>query len=201
MRPIGSENRGSVLDSEQREAMSSSRASRRSTRPMLSRWLPRAGILIAVLAGAYLAVLVYPQPLFAFALDGPVITLHADRALPAEARDVVACATAKVRRSPLFDEERHHDVYISADAWRWRIVANVHPGAGAVALAPIGRAVFVRRAHIQAREGGCRQRGPRAGRGGGSHRLPPQGPDGGSGDWRAVAVGFPRGPPSGPEIP
>jgi hypothetical protein len=95
-----------------------------------------------------LAVLVYPQPLFAFALDGPVITLHADRALPAEARDVVARATAKVRRSPLFDEERHHDVYISADAWRWRIVANVHPGAGAVALAPIGRAVFVRRAHI-----------------------------------------------------
>lgn len=110
--------------------------------------LRRALVSLLALAAAYVALLVFPAPLFAHARAGRFVTVHADAPIPASADAVIADAEARVERSALFVPGVTHDVYVCQSLWRWRLVSNRAVGAGAIAMAPIGHAVFTRPAHF-----------------------------------------------------
>ncbi len=108
----------------------------------------RALVSVIALAAAYVALLVFPSPLFAHARTGRFLTVHADAPIPASADAVIADAEARVERSALFVPGASHDVYVCQSSWRWRLVSNRAFGSGAFAMAPIGRSVFTRPAHF-----------------------------------------------------
>lgn len=98
---------------------------------------------------AYTVLLVVPAPLFAHARDGRFVKVHADEPIPPSAALVIRETEALVRRSPIFVPEVHHDIYVCQHLWRWNLLSNIRSNAGAVAMAPIGRAVFTRPAHFE----------------------------------------------------
>lgn len=104
--------------------------------------------LVGMVAG-YASLLITPDPLFAYEARGEFIEVHSDEALPAQAHDVIARAEARVRRSPLFDASREHHVYVCNSEWRWSLLSGWNSGAGAIAMAPIGRSVFTREARFE----------------------------------------------------
>jgi hypothetical protein len=118
--------------------------------PALRSRARRIALGLGVLVSAYLGLLVHPDPLFAHTLSGEVITAHADVPLPPAMEHTLAVAEARIRASPLFDASRHHDVYFCQDLWRWRLVSGWNERAAGIALAPLGRAVFFRPAHLDA---------------------------------------------------
>ncbi|HVU51680.1 MAG TPA: hypothetical protein VHL80_13385 [Polyangia bacterium] len=80
-------------------------------RPRL-RVLRRALVGLAALAAGYLALVIHPQPLFAYTLQRGNIVLHARAPLPPEAAPMLDDALARVSRSPLYDAARTHDVFL-----------------------------------------------------------------------------------------
>jgi hypothetical protein len=115
----------------------------------LKKTLLRGVLGLVAIATAYLTLLVAPDPLFAYEERGRFIEVHSDEALPPEARDVIAIAEARVERSPLFDASREHHVYVCNTRWRWSLFSRWDSGAGAIAMAPIGRSVFTREARFE----------------------------------------------------
>jgi hypothetical protein len=103
---------------------------------------------LALAAVAYLTLLVFPDPLFAHVREGASITLHADTPIPEAADAVVRDAEARLARSPLFDPEVHHDVYVCNALWRWRLLSPGAFGSGAYALGPFARPIYTRPAHF-----------------------------------------------------
>jgi hypothetical protein len=67
--------------------------------------------LLVFTSACYVGLLAHPQPLFAYTLARGNITIHARRPLPVEAGPILDDALARVRRSPLYDPARAHDVY------------------------------------------------------------------------------------------
>jgi hypothetical protein len=103
---------------------------------------------VTLAALTYLALLIHPDPLFAHTLRGSFITAHADEPLPAAMRGTLALAESHVRTSPLFDPSREHHAYFCQSRWRWDVLSGWNHRAAAVALAPLGRAVFFRPARL-----------------------------------------------------
>jgi hypothetical protein len=112
------------------------------------RRLRRAFLFLLASAVAYLGLIVFPDPLFAYAREGEFVVVHADEPIPAAADRVIADTEQRVQRSPLFVLGVTHDVYVCQSAWRWRLLSNGAFRSGAVAMAPIGRAIFTRPAHF-----------------------------------------------------
>jgi hypothetical protein len=109
----------------------------------------RSLLALVAAAGLYLALLVFPDPLFAHVVSNDTIVLHADEPLPLiETQYTLRLAATKVRASPIFDSTRQHHAYLCQQTWRWRLFSNVDHHVGAMAYAPIGRAVFLRRSNV-----------------------------------------------------
>jgi hypothetical protein len=121
--------------------MSISTRSRRAIRRIVA--------VLSLTAIAYVALLLAPGPLFRYAYAGTAVVLHSDEPLPPEAGEVIWRSEDSLRRSPLFDPTRIHDVYICNAKWRWDLLSTGNKRSGAIALlAPIGRAVITREAHV-----------------------------------------------------
>lgn len=76
-----------------------------------NRTLATAGI-------AYVLLLFFPSPLFAYSARVGQFYFHSDRPIPSEVQAVVEQATAKLSTSPLYTTTDSFDVYIAADQWR-----------------------------------------------------------------------------------
>lgn len=115
----------------------------------------RAKIALRILGGisavlvAYTMLLIVPGPLFAHARAGTFVTVHADEAIPASADSVLRETEALVRRSPIFVPHVQHHIFVCQHLWRWNLLSNIRRNGGALAMAPIGRAVFTRPAHFE----------------------------------------------------
>jgi hypothetical protein len=72
----------------------------------------RAMLGLAALVAGHLALVVHPQPLFAYTLQRGNIVLHARQPLPPEATPILADALARVSGSPLYDAARMHHVFL-----------------------------------------------------------------------------------------
>jgi hypothetical protein len=78
----------------------------------MGRVVRRVALGLAVVVGGYLALVVHPQPLFAYTLQRGNIVLHAREPLPAEAAPMLDDALARVSQSPLYDAGRAHHVFL-----------------------------------------------------------------------------------------
>lgn len=98
---------------------------------------------------AYLALLVFPDPLFAHARTGRFVVVHADAPIPASADAIVADTEARLQRSPLFVPGVTHHLYVCQTPWRWSLLSNSAFHSGAYAFGPFGRPVFTRPVHFE----------------------------------------------------
>jgi hypothetical protein len=118
-------------------------------RPEKGRSLRRLGLrsfyALLVLAGLYVATLLYPQLFFDWVRGGAAIELRSDEPIPDSALTVLAGAEAKVRRSALFDPKRVYPVHVCNSGWRWSYFSGFD-GRSRAFETFMGRAVFTRRA-------------------------------------------------------
>jgi len=75
-------------------------------------WSRRVGLLLATLVGGFLALVIHPQPLFAYSLQRGNLVLHARAPFPAQAVPIADEVLRRVSRSPLYDERRTHHVFL-----------------------------------------------------------------------------------------
>jgi hypothetical protein len=108
----------------------------------------RLGLGLASVFAAYVALLTFPDPLFAHARAGRFVTVHADEPIPASADAIVADTEARLARSPLLLPGVAHHLYVCQSAWRWRLLSNGAFHSGAYAFGPFARPVFTRPVHF-----------------------------------------------------
>jgi hypothetical protein len=68
--------------------------------------------VLAALVGGFLALVIHPQPLFAYSLRRGSLVLHARAPFPAQAVPLADDVLRRVSRSPLYDQERTHHVFL-----------------------------------------------------------------------------------------
>jgi hypothetical protein len=78
----------------------------------LWRWGRRAGLLLVALTGGFLALVIHPQPLFAYSLQRGNLVLHARMAFPPQALPIADDVLRRLSRSPLYDGQRTHHVFL-----------------------------------------------------------------------------------------
>ncbi|MES1206956.1 MAG: hypothetical protein ABUS79_13550 [Pseudomonadota bacterium] len=99
------------------------------TRQKGRRVVGRGALVVAVLGAGWLALVVHPQPLFAYTTRQANIVLHARRAFPAATQPMLADVVRRVSRSPLYDPARVHDVFLCDTPglfgllalWDWKV--------------------------------------------------------------------------------
>jgi hypothetical protein len=111
---------------------------------MLSRILRRALLALAVASVAYLVLLAYPQPLFAYELTHAGLTVHADAPIPETMRATLERVRARLERSPLFGHDATAQIFICHDPWRFALFARQNYHVGGVADGLVGQHVFLR---------------------------------------------------------
>jgi hypothetical protein len=112
--------------------------------------LIRTAVVIAMAVTAYLTLLGFPQPLFAYSLSADHLTLHSDQPFPKESAErVLQLAAAKLAASPLYSAHQTYDIFVCNARWRQRLLFNRSYGVGGVAFYPLTRNVFLRDANIK----------------------------------------------------
>jgi hypothetical protein len=104
--------------------------------------------LVAVVAG-YVALVVHPQPLFAYTLQRGNLVLHARHPLPPEATPMLDDALARVSRSPIYDAARTHDVFLCDTPGLYAFFAAWNHRSGGVTHTWAGGNAFIRPADVR----------------------------------------------------
>lgn len=112
------------------------------------RTVGRLAVAILTAAGVYVAVLVYPQPLFAYELDHAGIIVHATRPIPGEMRTTLERARARLDRGALRDQTQNVHVFMCDSPWLFAVFARSHYRVGGIANVYIGRHVFLRQSDM-----------------------------------------------------
>jgi hypothetical protein len=108
----------------------------------------RALLAVASVAASYLALVIHPQPLFAYTLQRGNIVLHARAPLPPEATPMLDDALARVRRSPLYDAARTHHVFLCDTPRLYGFFAMGRHSGGVTQTWAVGN-VFIRPADVR----------------------------------------------------
>jgi hypothetical protein len=111
---------------------------------MLPRILRHALLALVVASVAYLVLLAYPQPLFAYELTHAGLTVHADAPIPETMRATLQRVRTRLDRSPLFDRGQRAQVFICHEPWRFALFARQNYRVGGVADGFVGQHVFLR---------------------------------------------------------
>jgi hypothetical protein len=104
------------------------------------RWLLLTGGLII----AYLAVCVYPQPLFAYTMRQDGIVVHSTQPIPEEMRAVVGRAQQRLQRTVIYDRTKECHVFYCDSRWLFTLFARSKYRAGGIAAILLGQSVFLR---------------------------------------------------------
>ncbi|HEY2357785.1 MAG TPA: hypothetical protein VGH86_10075 [Phenylobacterium sp.] len=112
-------------------------------------WLLRILIGLALLTAVVLAVIWFPQPLFAYHLRHGAYDLWSDRPIPPQARGVLDEVTRRLSRSPLWSPDQRFAAFICNDNWRLALYSQRFSGKMAGATDTIfTRKVYLRGADI-----------------------------------------------------
>jgi hypothetical protein len=114
----------------------------------LRRWFRRACITLAALSAAYVVLLAYPQPLFAYELNHAGIVVHSTIPIPDAMRQTLERARARLERSPVFDRSRPAHVFICQPRWLFALFARHAYQVGGVADWAVGQHVFLRQSDL-----------------------------------------------------
>ena len=104
--------------------------------------------LVAVVAG-YVALVVHPQPLFAYTLQRGNLVLHARHPLPPEATPMLDDALARVSRSPLYVASRTHHVFLCDTSALFDLFTLWNYKSGGVTNTWLNGNVFIRPANVR----------------------------------------------------
>ena len=109
----------------------------------------RIALALATLVAGYLALVIHPQPLFAYSLQRGNLVLHARQPLPPEATPMLEDALARVSRSPLYDAARTHHVFLCDTSALYAFFALwAHASGGVTHTWGVGNA-FIRPANVR----------------------------------------------------
>jgi hypothetical protein len=111
--------------------------------------LRRSLLTLLVASAAYLALLAYPDPLFAHELSYAGITVHSTQPIPDAMKATLDRARARLDRSPLAAATHSVHVYICQPRWLFAIFARQNYRVGGVADWLVGQHVFLRESDLQ----------------------------------------------------
>lgn len=100
--------------------------------------------------GLYVALLLHPQPLFAYEVRADNVVLHAREPLPARARAIAEAVRARVASSPFYSASDTYDVYLCDTPELFAFVSVLHPRAGGVSQIYLTGNAFIRPSLIEA---------------------------------------------------
>ena len=113
------------------------------------RALRRLALGLAAVVGGYVALVIHPQPVFAYTLQRGNLVLHAREPLPAEATPMLDDALARVSRSPLYDAARTHHVFLCGSPAVYDFFTLWHYRSGGVTNTWLNGNVFIRPANVR----------------------------------------------------
>lgn len=113
------------------------------------RLVSRAALIIVFAIAGYGAILLHPQPLFAFSARDAGIVLHARERLPSEVRGVLADARRRVEASPFYDPQATYDAFLCDDVRTFTAFTLWNHGAGAVSQWDLTGNIFLRPSHVE----------------------------------------------------
>jgi hypothetical protein len=115
----------------------------------LAKWARRTLVSTLTVGGAYLLVLAYPQPLFAYELQHAGIVVHATRPIPDAMRATLERVRARLDRSAVADPEHLDHVFLCDSRWLFALFARGNYRAGGIADVFVGQHVFLRENDMQ----------------------------------------------------
>lgn len=108
----------------------------------------RVSLAVFLLVSGYVALLAFPQPLFAYRAQSGNLTLYSDVPFDAAAGEAaLRFAEAKLARSPLY-RGKPAAAFVCNTAWRRRLMFTVQQNAGGVAYPPFTPNVYLRGARV-----------------------------------------------------
>ena len=110
--------------------------------------LHRGLFAFSLVAAAYLVLLAYPQPLFAYQLNHAGITVHATTPIPDAMRTTLDRVRARLDRTPLVDPSQPQRVFICSTPWLFTFFARNNYRVGGVADVFVGQNVFLRQSDM-----------------------------------------------------
>lgn len=113
------------------------------------KWLRRSLLMLAAACVAYVAVLAYPQPLFAYELRHAGIVLHATEPIPDATRRALERVRQRLDRSPIAAATRDGHIFICSSEPLFALFARQNYRVGGVANWLIGGHVALRRSDLQ----------------------------------------------------
>lgn len=124
---------------------------RSSSRRGRSLWLVRLGAGLGLALAIVLALIWFPQPLFAHHLRYGAYDLWSDRPIPIQARGVLHEVSRRLSRSPLWTPDQRFAVFVCNDNWRLALYSMRFSGkmAGATDMIFTGN-VYLRASDIAA---------------------------------------------------
>jgi hypothetical protein len=109
----------------------------------------RLALTLAALVAGYVALVIHPQPLFAYSLQRGNVVLHARQPLPPEATPMLDDAVARVSRSPLYDAGRTHEVFLCDTPALYAFFSLWNHRSGGVTHTWAGGNVFIRPTNVR----------------------------------------------------
>ena len=107
-----------------------------------------AAIALAAMFAAYIALLMFPYPLFGYETTYQNISVYSDRPISAALPSVLSIAEDRLRKSPLNDPAMHHRVFICNDNWRFALFTNTDRYVGGLNHTWLNHNIFLRGANI-----------------------------------------------------
>ena len=121
----------------------------KSRSPAFARWARRLVLGTLTAGGAYLLLLVHPQPLFAYELQHAGIVVHATRPIPGAMRTTLERVRARLDRTPLADPSQVNHVFICEPRWLFAIFARTNYRVAGIANVFVGQHVFLRESDME----------------------------------------------------
>jgi len=110
--------------------------------------LHRGLFAFSLVAAAYLVLLAYPQPLFAYQLNHAGITVHATTPIPDAMRTTLDRVRARLDRTPLVDPSQPQRVFICSTPWLLTFFARNNYRVGGIADVFVGQNVCLRQSYM-----------------------------------------------------
>ena len=104
----------------------------------------RALLTLLGSAAAWLALILHPQPLFAYSAQRANVVLHARAPMPPQTGSLLDEVVRRISRSPLYDARRTHHVFLCDTRTLFGFLTVDGYRAGGVAHALLGGNVFIR---------------------------------------------------------
>ena len=104
----------------------------------------RALLTLLGSAAAWLALILHPQPLFAYSAQRANVVLYTRAPMPPQAGPLLDEVVRRISRSPLYDARRTHHVFLCDTRTLFGLLTVTGYRAGGVAHAELGGNVFIR---------------------------------------------------------